>query len=528
MDNLKPISLTYGLGADQVFNDRFKRVSSIQKGISADEIDFSILDKIKECDCDELSNIIDNISSIIDSNISFSKFISLVSLLNGIGAIINMKKCYSSVSKSLESLIEKVITIYNSFCSNPDIDTDSISDAFNKCISSLRSIIYESKNIHEKADVISYKKLYEIETNPCNEAAAILSTTSGKIYSETNPNGTTIFGRSNTFKHPDEMLNEILISESDEELIVRLPNIKKYFDRYKLNIDGDSIVKIWNVIKYVYNRLITNNTGLRKLRSELNDLSSILDTSKIDDFTSYDSIELFKEFIDKYITKIQNRIASNENDNVEYENDIMTEFGFGFIYKYPEDMSLDEAVSFTNELNSIPNKDIYEYMSLLQESIREMKKEDKYRRKQEKKEKKYREKEEKKEQKKRDRDTIKYGGRVLTLTNATARNAINSIKRIIRGITIGGPVAVVCPQMGVFVGAMVILGGFCRSKLTPLQEKKRCILDLKAELEVIEHKIDEMDRAGDVKNKAQLIRMKQRMEELYNRFSYTLTSREMI
>ena len=124
MDNLKPISLTYGLGADQVFNDRFKRVSSIQKGISADEIDFSILDKIKECDCDELSNIIDNISSIIDSNISFSKFISLVSLLNGIGTIINMKKCYSSVSKSLESLIEKVVTIYNSFCSNPDIDAE--------------------------------------------------------------------------------------------------------------------------------------------------------------------------------------------------------------------------------------------------------------------------------------------------------------------------------------------------------------------------------------------------------------------
>lgn len=507
---LKAIPISYGMGANAIVNDKLKRVEEIKQSVKSDDIDFSILEKVKSCSCDEIPNILNSIISNIDIDMSVKKFISLISLINGLINIINTRNACIDICDKLEILIEKINEIYKK---NSIENESTLVNNVNQCISNLHSLIYKCKNVHEKADVIDMSKINEIQLRVHNESV-VLSTTSNKIYSENSPNGTNVVGLNLFPKNPDDNLSNIINSDSDEQFMNRLNNIKKYFDMYKLNIDSCDINKIKNLVIFTYSKFITNNTGLSKLKEALLNSIMVIDNSRVNDFESRNSIIEFKEFINDYIQKIDNRIQMNESDEtIDYESDIMTEFGFGFIYEYPIDMSLDEAVAFDNELSNLSDRTINEYMAGLTEAMDVYKQEEKMKRKQE-----------KREQRSRDRETIKYKGRILTLTNSTARNAMNGIKRTIRGIGVGAAVGVVVPQLGLVVGGLSIISAFCRSKLVPSNDKKRIVLDLRTELKIIDDKISDMERVGDTKNKERLMRIKGKIEETYRRLSYNMFS----
>lgn len=561
---LPEIPISYGLGANNLVNDKLKNVVEIKQSL-VDTIDMTTLDKIKSSSCEDLPTVVNNVISMIDNlfknHSSNEIYISAISFINGMINIILSKDCPGDLIPSLERLRLIVSNEYSKTTTNPDSSKLSITA---DCIKNIDSLIFKYKGVNETAPIINIDKINEIKNNECNESI-ILSTSSHKIYSSDNPNGSNIVGRPVQSNHPDELLRNMIDSENDEQYINRLSNISKYFDFYKLDtdhtIDSDDIEKIIAFIKYTYTKFITNNTALSKLKDAISESLNIVSTYS-NDYQSLSTLEKYKEFVSNMINLIDNRIHINETDNnIDYQTDIITEFGFGFIYEYSDEMSLNEATSFINDLNSLSDKFIDNYMMLLSESLNDFKEERKIKRAEEREERrsqirqqknqiKDRRREEKEErrsqlrrdrnqrkdaqkevnrdQRKRDIDTIKYNGKVLTLTNSTARNAMNGLKRLISGVVVGGAVALAAPQLAFAAGMLTIISAFCKSKLVPSADRKRCIMELESELKIIDHKIDDMDRAGDTKNKAQLIRLKGKMEETYNRLGFNISSGDLV
>ena len=499
MDNLKAIPLSYGVGFSDLVNNKLKRVAEIKQGLNSIDIDFSIIEKIKDCNCDDLKNIVEVISSTID-DVSLKRFISQISIINSIISIINTKKCYDdNMCDKINLLIDKIESTYNKF-SNEDKTNESESTIISQCISNLKTITYKCRNIEEKADMINLDNLNKIKDRGLNESI-VLSTTSEKIYSQDNPNGTNVVGRNNFKKNPNDLLNDIMTADSDEQFINRLSNIDKYLDLYKLDIDDDDLNKIEDLIKYSYDRLIDNNTGLKKLGSVLVDAIKDVKVIKVNDFESSDGVYDFIDFADRYIDKIKNRIYSNENDNVDYKTDAMTEFGFGFMYEYPNEMTPNEIESFAKELNENINNEIS--MDLI-EALNEA---DEYK------------KMERKEKRKRNIQTLKFKGKQIKLTNPTARNAMMSLKKLVAAALATTSVAVF-PSMVTLTAALSIIVMFCKTPYSKNTEKQWLYVQLKHELEKIDDKISEMSAAGDEKNKRRLIKIRSKMEMAYEKLKF--------
>ena len=248
MESLKAIPLSYGIGFNDLVNDKLKKVVEIKQGLNSNDIDFSIIEKIKDCNCDELKNIVEVISSTID-DVSLKRFISQISIINSIVNMINTKKCYNDdMCNKINLLVDRVESAYNKF-SNEDKTNESESTIVSQCIANLKTITYKCRNIDEKADMINLDNIGKMKTKDLNESI-VLSTTSEKIYSQDNPNGTNVVGRNNFKKNPNDLLNYIMIADSDEQFINRLSNIDKYLDLYKLDIDDDDLDKIEDLIKY--------------------------------------------------------------------------------------------------------------------------------------------------------------------------------------------------------------------------------------------------------------------------------------
>lgn len=701
MDNLKAIPLSYGVGFSDLVNNKLKRVAEIKQGLNSIDIDFSIIEKIKDCNCDDLKNIVEVISSTID-DVSLKRFISQISIINSIISIINTKKCYDdNMCDKINLLIDKIESTYNKF-SNEDKTNESESTIISQCISNLKTITYKCRNIEEKADMINLDNLNKIKDRELNESlefrisnplateltlyhgsaekfdiikpmsinvgtrisnprqssfwtsnfdgavlfaaegvinkyrklnnlekithafdlknmkmlidrsrkndvinilkrnpvyiyektmpskyigrghniglheytldvpvrpdkihilyyddikniefidiriindilakhmsgkydmytaslmdrllyhspektismrkeikqffneSIVLSTTSEKIYSQDNPNGTNVVGRNNFKKNPNDLLNDIMTADSDEQFINRLSNIDKYLDLYKLDIDDDDLNKIEDLIKYSYDRLIDNNTGLEKLGSVLIDAIKDVKAIKVNDFESSDGVYDFIDFANKYIDKIKNRIYSNENDNVDYKTDAMTEFGFGFMYEYPNEMTPNEIESFAKELNENINNEIS--MDLI-EALNEA---DEYK------------KMERKEKRKRNIQTLKFKGKQIKLTNPTARNAMMSLKKLVAAALATTSVAVF-PSMVTLTAALSIIVMFCKTPYSKNTEKQWLYVQLKHELEKIDDKISEMSAAGDEKNKRRLINIRSKMEMAYEKLKF--------
>lgn len=499
MDNLKAIPLSYGIGFNDLVNNKLKKVVEIKQGLNSNDIDFFIIEKIKDCNCDELKNIVEVISSTID-DVSLKRFISQISIINSIVNMINTKKCYDDdMCNKINLLVDRVESAYNKF-SNEDKTNESESTIVSQCIANLKTITYKCRNIDEKADIINLDNIGKIKTKDLNESI-VLSTTSEKIYSQDNPNGTNVVGRNNFKKNPNDLLNDIMTADSDEQFINRLSNIDKYLDLYKLDIDDDDLDKIEDLIKYSYDRLIDNNTGLEKLRSVLVDAIKDVKVIRVNDFQSSDAVFDFIDFAEKYIDKIKNRIYSNENDGVDYKTDAMTEFGFGFMYEYHNDMTPDEIDSFVKDLNeTVDNEISMDIMEVLSEA-------DEYK------------KQERKEQRKRNIQTLKFKGKELKLTNLTARNAMFLIKKLV-AVALATASVAAFPSMVTLTAALSVIVMFAKTPYSKDTEKQWLYVQLKHELEKIDDTISEMSAAGDEKNKRRLIKMKAKMEMAYEKLKF--------
>ena len=500
MDNLKVIPLSYGVGFSDTVNNKLKKVIEIKNSLNSKCIDFSIIDKIKNCDCYEIKNIIEVISSSID-DVELKRFISQISIINSIINIVNTRKCYDdNTCDKINILIDKLIATHEKF-SNENKINDAENLIISKCISDLKTITYKCRNIDEKADMINLDNINKLNTRDFNESV-VLSTTSEKIYSENSPNGTNIVGRNTFKKNPNDLLNDIMTSDSDEQFINRLRNIDKYLDMYKLDIDDDDLDKIEDLIKYSYDRLIDNNTGLDKLKQVLLDAINDVKVIKYNDFESSIGIDDFINFAHEYINKIQNRISSNENDGIDYKTDIMTEFGFGFIYEYPNEL-LDESQIelFINDLNETITDD---FSLDLMNSLNEV---DSYK------------KEMRKGKLKRNIDTIKYKGKTLKLTNSTARNAMYAIKKLVTAAIATAAVAIF-PSLATLTASLSIIIMFCKTPYSSATEKQWLYVQLKHEIDKIDDKIRKADMADDEKNKRKLIKMKNKMELAYEKIKF--------
>lgn len=701
MDNLKSIPLSYGIGFNDLVNDKLKKIIKIKQGLSSDNVDFSIIEIIKNCDSDEIKNVIEVISSLIDSD-SIKKFISQISIVNFIIDIINAKKIYDDeICKKINILINKIESSYYKFLNENKTGKSELL-VVSQCISNLKTITYNCKNIKEKAEIINLDNLNKIKNNELNESlefkisnpltselklyhgsaeklniikpmtinagtrissprlssfwtdsldgailfaaegvinkhtklnnfekiihvfdlknmkmmidksrkndvidilkknpiyvyektmsskyigkghniglheytldipvkpdnvyvlyydnikniefvdvriindilnkyksgkydmytaslidrllyhspektismrkdlkqffneSVVLKTTSQKIYSQNNPNGTNVVGKNNFRRNPDDLLTMIMNSNSDEQFINRLSNIDKYLDIYKLDINDDDLDKIEDLIKYSYDKLIDNNTGLNKLKIVLIDAIEDVKVIRVDDFESSNGISDFIDFANDYIDKIDERIYSNENDDVDYKTDAMTEFGFGFMYEYPNEMNLNQIKSFVNDLNETVDNDMcMNLMEILNEA-------DEYK------------KQERKEQRQRNIQTLKFKGKQIKLTNATARNAMNSLKKLVTA-ALATTVVAISPSIITLTAALSIIVLFCKTSYSKKSEKQWLYVQLKHELDKIDDKISEMSSSGDEKNKRKLIKMRAKMEMAYEKLKF--------
>lgn len=495
---MEPINLSYGLGTDNVITARYTHIAKLSKTLDDDVTDTSILDVISKN-----STLIPDVLSVISRKIpllrgveKFSNFIVLFSSICDI-----LKDNANTLSEESINLLRTIKTeIYDYFINNCP-KTDEFDKKVSMLINKIQTVLCSANDIKNTSNGYSILTIEKIKSIPVSEGT-ILSTTSQKIYSENNPTGTNIVGRGTIYEDPNSYL-KILADTSDiETLIVRLPYLTKYINIMKHTLNEDNIEDFISLLEYAYTELVDNNTGLRALKTELTKISSILQPVVATDYMSFSSFEDLKTKIMEYSNKCDNQIKSNETHSVNYNVNLMTEFGFGFLF-------LDENTDKTLiETYQISDDDLMEAMT------EALKGEDMDP-----------EKLERKEQRKRNRKVFMYKGKTLPLTDYNVSCALRGLQRLIKSAAAGGVMGIAFgPVVGGVSLALSMLVSYCKDTANPSEHRIKRALGLKKEIEHIDDIIDEMQSAGDSKNIAKLERLKKQMEAAYVRIGANIYS----
>lgn len=156
-------------------------------------------------------------------------------------------------------------------------------------------------------------------------------------------------------------------------------------------------------------------------------------------------------------------------------------------------------------------------------SDRRRAKDDKYSDKRREEQYQYEKKKEEKERRKNATKTAWAKWKTMELTNATAYSAIRALKRLVTATAVGG-VSYAAGFNPVFLPIVYLLGKYMGDNTNPEKTKMKIMQDIKHTLSIIESKIDQAERQNDMKQKYQLIRMRDKLESQFKQMGYSSPS----
>ena len=580
MSEIKNISLSYGGFANDYVNSQLKFITTIKRHIMNNETipDFNELTE------ENLITVLNKLISLTNDIYDINQFNRLCEDIITMADTMKSKSLYDeSFYESLNKLNDELYKLFiTKLYSNLYIKEDSGLFALGKLhmvYEALSTAMNYCRNICEPARVV---KIIAIK-NPSINESSIMNTTSYKIYSAHSPNGTNIVGKHITRLNPDCIINSLIDPNIRcDELLGKLPILCEYFNSIKSKLNNDNVELFKSAINNSYNKLISNNTGLNLLNENLKSIYETISNIECVDYESYKPINEMKCYIESMMNTVTSRISQNTlSDNINESYDILGEMGLSFVYNFSEDLSGDGEIDAFNEAcEKYVSEDLYDdiiqcmtegltdYLvdpfkraadrhenikdynmnaKLDRKSREEQRKNDKKDReevrKAERKDRKMQAKierdtrraeqrEEKRqqrsEQRKRNIDTFIYKNKVIAMTDPNARKMMRLFKSCVAALVGAGTgAALFGKQSALLTAALGFLAKYSSLNTSSSLQRSEIANYIQSEIKVMESKIDDLERAGDIKNKAKLMRLKSKMETTYRAMVHCLPSGEL-
>lgn len=364
---------------------------------------------------------------------------------------------------------------------------------------------------------------------------------------------------------PDEYISGIY-NETDDDYIVN--RIKKLPDFLKSIIHKDNCYDAFiHICEFIYDRFSNNATALDLMSESLKECVKVIETATHTDYSNKESFDRILNYCNMLINSIDDDTSVLDKKPI-IEHCPLIEMGFGYIYDIlppnPSDITennidaignamieateendilniLTEAMGRTPSNKEIRKKikqdaenDIYRTRIYDDYSDERRVKDDKYsdkrRRESDKYDLKLREeqdeyerKREEKERKKNRTKTAWAKWKTMELTTPAVYSATRALKRLLSATAVGG-VAYAAGFNPVFLPIVYLLGKYMKDKSNPENVKVKIMSEIKQNLSVIDAKIDQAERQNDMKQKYELIRMKDKLEGQFKRMGYGSTT----
>lgn len=364
---------------------------------------------------------------------------------------------------------------------------------------------------------------------------------------------------------PDSYIEGIYHEMDDDYVINR---ISKLPDFLKSIIHKDNCYDAFiHICEYLYDKFTNNATALDILGESIKECIKILENTSVSDYAQKES---FDRMLD-YCNLLSNSI--NEDNSILDRKPVidrcpLIEMGFGYIYDI---LPSDETKITEDNINAIGKAMVeaaeeYEVLDVLTEAFGRKKSnseirkqiktdakndlyrqkfydeyaderrasDDKYSDKRRKKNDDYDfkrreeqdEYERKKEEKERKRNRTKTAWskwKTMELTTPAVYSATRALKKLLAATAVGG-VAYAAGFNPVFLPIVYLIGKYMRDKSNPEAVKMKIMSEIKQNLTVIDAKIDQAERQNDMKQKYELLRMKDKLESQFKQMGYGSTS----
>lgn len=371
---------------------------------------------------------------------------------------------------------------------------------------------------------------------------------------------------------PEDYINGIYNESDDDYVINRIKNLQDFMQYIIDNANCyDAFV---HVCEYIYDKFANNTTALDMLSHSLNECINILDTSTATDYSTKESHDKIRDYCVKLISHIDSDMSAMNKKPI-INNSPLIEMGLDYIYDILpsncEDITPDNADAINRALTEAAEEN--DMLEILTEAFgrkktnseirREIKdevendiyrqrlqnkyyderrreednyadsrrrKDDKYsdkrrassddyedkrRREQEK----YEKKQEEKERKKNRTKTAWAKWKTLELTNANAYAATRALKRLVTATAVGG-VAYAAGFNPVFLPIVYLLSKYLGDKSRPQAEKAKIMSQIQSTQNIIDEKINQAEHQGDMKQKYELIRMRDKLDSQFKRMGF--------
>lgn len=381
--------------------------------------------------------------------------------------------------------------------------------------------------------------------------------------------------------YANNLINRFFINKFDDVdyLIKEINSLPDYLKSIVNNPTEEKIEQAKYIVSNMIYYLNNNITGLNILYDALVNFSNRYD---INSYTIDDKeiIDNFEDFINDCIIRIDTII----NNCKVVDISPLYEMGLGFIYDIvpenldnltPEDGDnmnrlIDEAVEYYDIFNTLnegilhtiyhpfeatmsdkkkqkveddleirkqnktDNLDLRKQKKSDNLDLRKQKKQDKLERKDKKKqdklERKQREKDKKEEAKEKRKNATKINylrWKELELTTPLLWKSVTAFKRLFKAALLG-TVSFAAGWNVAFLPLIYLMGKYLQDKKNPLLERQKLLGEIRATCEQIESKLDQARSQGDHKQEMYLIKLKNRMTSMHDRYANGLDVKELV
>lgn len=364
------------------------------------------------------------------------------------------------------------------------------------------------------------------------------------------------------FDAPDYLMS--LFQEKDDDYIVNKAYKLSEFINAAISTTDNPYESIKTVVDFFYGKFTTNSTGMNILKDQLEEIISKLPDMITLRYDKKDTIESIIEYLKTSLENVNTALKEFNNPDVMVPSTPLIEMGFGYIYDIIpsniEELSsndckdigrlLTEAID-SDTVFEVLNEGIFSRLKKEREEeeykrqekretekmkrqddyeMKKQKKQDKYEAKKQKKQDKYEDmkqkekdeyeaKKEKKEKRKAATKTAGVKWKTIKLTTPAVYSAVRALKRLIVAVGIGG-VSAAAGLNPIFLPILYLIQRYMRDKTFPDRTKREIMTEIRQTLSTIDAKIEQAERQNDMKQKYSLMKMKDKLESLYNRNNF--------
>ena len=514
----------YRININKDLSEKYINLRNINHILSCENITDEDKEKITN-DAEEMTlvdifSVVKRMTSCIDNhsykNINNVLFISLIIARNFLKNIVNNRGDIdiAKICKGLFKLLKEFYTAEN-------IDITMYA-TYRKYLFAIDSII-NTVNIEIKYDDV-IKNIDNL-----SESASIIKAVTN--YSQYVPYSRL---KIDVKKSPDEYLSEMYNDTSIEYVISKIHVLLDYFDAISDLSLTENYPTAITVLSYFYTAVRFNSTGLKMLKDILLKIINMLN-NKIYDQINQLRCDDIVEFIKSMIKSIDNSMSDQSQVNI-MDTSPMIELGFGYIYdKYPVNIDdINESsiryVDFDeidDSMFDVLRENIFDSVKQIVDEnhdINRRKKEDKYERERSRKNELYDIETAKIKKNKTAMNLTLDKAKTLTLTSPLVHQVVSGLKKAIKAVIVGGAGAL-AGFNPIFAGALYLVGKFVKDKQFPANEKRKIMMEINDQIEIIDKKIEDAERRDDDKSKYALITMKNKLSKMYAQCGYALKGR---